>query len=97
MDLLDKNKEKHLCQDAVYLVKAFYDADKFSWQMSGKKEYDSISHTTQKQKWLAISDLNEFFTNFKTKYVSSSIGFSKFCQLRLKWCVFAVSSGTQSV
>ena len=44
-----------------------------------------------------LSNLNEFYTNFKSKYVSASIDFSKFCELQPKWCVLAESSGTHSV
>ena len=44
-----------------------------------------------------LSNLNELYTNFKCRYVSTSIGFSKFCELRPKRCVFAGSSGTHSV
>ena len=35
--------------------------------------------------------------NFKSKYVSTSISFSKFCELQQKWCVLAGSSATHSV
>ena len=41
--------------------------------------------------------MNEFFTSFKSKYVSTSIGFSEFCELQPKWCGLAGSSATHSV
>ena len=62
-----------------------------------KKDYFSVSHNTHKQKRLILSNLNELYANFKSKYVSTSIGFSKFCELQPKWCVIAGSSGTHSV
>ena len=65
--------------------------------MPGKKDYVSVSRNTQKQKRLILSNLNELYANFKPKYVSTSIGFSKFCELQPKWCVLAGSSGTQCV
>ena len=57
--------------------------------------YVSVSRNTHRQKRLILSNLNGLCANFKSKYVS--IGFSKFCELWLKWCVFAGSSGTHSV
>ena len=46
-----------------------------------KKDYVSVSSNTHKQKRLILSNLNELYANFKSKYVSTSIGFSKFCEL----------------
>ena len=66
--------------------------------MPRKKDYVSDSCNTHKQKRLILSSLNELYANFKPKYVSTSIDFSKFCELRPKWCVLAgLSSGTHSV
>ena len=62
-----------------------------------EKHYVSVSRNTHKQKRLILSNLNELYANFKSKYVSTSIGFSKFCELQPKWCVLAGSSGTHSV
>ena len=91
-------KGKNLSQDTINLVKTFYGGDKFSWQMPRKKDYVSDSCNTHKQKRLILSSLNELYANFKPKYVSTSIDFSKFCELRPKWCVLAgLSSGTHSV
>ena len=65
--------------------------------MPGKQDYVSVSQNTLKQKRLILSNLNELYRNFKSKYFSSSIGFSKFCELWSKWCVLAGSSVTCSV
>ena len=81
----------------INLVKAFYEDDEFFRQMPGKKDYVSVSRNTHKQKRLILSNLNELYANFKSKYVSISIGFSKFCELRPKWCVLVGSSATHSV
>ena len=89
-------KGKSLSQNTINLVKAFYEDDEFSRQMPGKKDYLSVSGNTHKQKRLILSNLNELYANFKSRYVGTSIGFSK-CELRPKWCVLAGSSGTHSV
>ena len=47
-----------------------------------KKNYVSVSRNTHKQKQLILSNLNELYANFKSKYVSPSIGFSIFCELQ---------------
>ena len=62
-----------------------------------KKDYVSVSSNTHKQKRLILSNLNELYANFKSKYVSTSIGFPKCCKLRPKWCVFVGSSGIHLV
>ena len=90
-------KGKNLSQDTINLVKAFYEDDEFSRQMPKKINYVSVSRNTHKQKRLILSNLNELYANFKSKYVSISIGFSNICELRPKWCVLAGSSGTHSV
>ena len=79
------------------MVKAFCEDDEFSQQIPGKKDYISVSHNTHTQKRLILSNLNELYANFKSKYASTSIGFSKFCELWPKWCVLTGSSGTDSV
>ena len=65
--------------------------------MPGKKDYVSVSRNILKQKRLILSNLNELYAKFKSKYVSTSIGFSKFCELSPKWCVLAGLSGTDLV
>ena len=62
-----------------------------------EKKDVSVSCNTHKQKQLILSNLNELYANFKYRYVSTSIGFSKFCELQPEWHVLAGSSGTHSV
>ena len=45
----------------------------------------------------SLCNLQELYTAFKEKHPNVNIGFSKFCALRLKWCVLAGSKMTQSV
>ena len=95
--LPERKSGKALSQDTIDLVQTFFEDDEFSRQMPGKKDYVSISRNIHKQKRLILSNLNELYANFKTRYPDTKIGFSKFCQLRPKWCVIAGSSGTHSV
>ena len=43
--------------------------------MPGKKDCGSVSCNTHKQKRLILSNFNELYANFKSKYVSTSIVF----------------------
>ena len=49
------------------------------------------------QKRLVLRNLKESFQLFKTTYPDEKIGFSKFAELRPKYCVLAARSGTHSV
>ena len=44
----------------------------------------------------SLCDLQEFYTAFKEKHPNVKTGFSKFCALRLKWCVLDVSKMTHT-
>ena len=87
----------YLTKKGKKLVKAFYEDDQFSRQMPGKKDYASVSRNTHKQKRLILSNLNKLYANFKSKYVSTSIGFWKCCELQPEGCVLSRSSGTHSM
>src|SRR6202020_2644935 len=85
--------------------------DEVSRLCTGKKEYVSLKIDglrLQKQKRLLLGNLKEIYILFKSKYKSltpaladsemkSPISFSKFCELRPKWCVMAGASGSHSV
>ena len=45
----------------------------------------------------SFCNLQELYIAFKEKHPNLNIGFSKFCALRLKWCVLAGSKVTHSV
>jgi len=49
------------------------------------------------QKRLILSNLREVYQQFKEKFPSKSIGFSKFSELHPKHCVLAGASGTHAV
>ena len=57
------------------------------------KEYINKNFATCK----SLCNLQELYTALKEKYPNVNIGFSKFCALRLKWCVLAGSKMTRSV
>ena len=50
-----------------------------------------------KQKHLVLFCLKELYIEFKKMYLDYKIGFSKFCELRPKWCITVNSSGTHCV
>ena len=57
------------------------------------KEYINKNFETCKSLW----NSHELYTAFKEKHSNVNIGLSKFCALRPKWCVLAVSKMTHSV
>ena len=68
--------------------------------MSEKKDYVSVSKGVHKKIFStckSLCNLQELYTAFKEKHPNVNIGFSKFCALRLKWCVLAGSKMTRSV
>ena len=83
-----------MAQETIDLVHAFYEDDKYSRQLPGKKDYVSIQKDVHKQKWLVLCNLHELFVAFKEINPDVETGFSKFCTLYPKWCVIAGSSGT---
>ena len=86
-----------MAQETIDLAHAFYDDDEYSRQLPRKKDYVSIQKGVHKQKRLVLCNLHELFVAFEERNPDVKIGFSKFCTLRLKWCVIAGSSGTHSV
>lgn len=93
-------KGKELSQTTVDKVIALYESDEFSRMCPGQKEYVSVKidgKRIQKQKRLLLVNLKEMFENFRQKEVHEKIGFSKFCELRPRWCVTVGSRGSHSV
>ena len=98
--ILENNKPKKLTPDVSKTIKEFYENEKNSRLLHGKK--DSISVNTDlgkshKQKILVLCNLKELYAAFKLKYPQIKVGFSTFASLRPKWCVLEGSSGTHSV
>ncbi|CAH0550784.1 unnamed protein product [Brassicogethes aeneus] len=67
----------------------------------GAKEYVSVKDETgnrvHMQKRLLLFNLKEIYTLFKERNPSAKIGFSKFAEMRPKWCILAGASGTHTV
>ena len=77
----------------------FYESDEFSRTCPGQKDYVTVQiegQKIQKQKRLLLTNLNEMYCNFKTQN-QEVVGFSKFCELRPKWCIPVGPKGTHSV
>ena len=60
-----QKKGKAMAQETIDLVHAFYEDDKYSRQLPGKKDYISIQKDVHKQKWLVLCNLHELFVAFK--------------------------------
>lgn len=62
----------------------------------GKKNL-SIARNGYAQTKLSLCNLHELYFSFKFKFPGTDVKFSKFCSLRVQWCVLADSLGTYSV
>lgn len=58
---------------------------------------NSNGEKIQKQKRLILCNLKELHCHFKKEHPNLKVGFSKFAQLRPKWCVLAGPHGTHTV
>ena len=95
--LPDKKKGKVLPDDTLKAVDSFYHDDEYSREMPGKKDCVSIRKNVFRQKRLLLCNLNELYSEFKNTNPNIKIGFSKFCELRPKWCILAGGTGTHTV
>lgn len=89
-----------LPDDEVKLIEDFYQDDEFSRQCPGQKDYVLIRTEQGKihtQKRMLLVNLKELYIEFKKRYESIKVGFSKFCSLRPRWCVTVDSPGMHSV
>ena len=94
----DNNRAKLLPESTAAKVQLFFEDDNTHARlMPGKKDFVSIKRNVHKQKRLLLCNLKELYAHFKEHNPDVSIGFSKFCSLRPKWCVTVESSGTHSV
>ena len=78
----------------------FYESDDISRVMPGKKDFVSVKKDGERQhvqKRLILSNLREVYHELKERFPDCKVGFSKFAQLRPKYCVLAGASGTHSV
>lgn len=98
---IEKKKSRKLSHGTVEMITHFYENDNHSRICPGKKDF--VSHRKengekeQKQKRLILCNLKELYQYFRTEHPDVKIGFSKFAELRPKWCILAGASGTHSV
>lgn len=93
------NKGKPLSAEVRERVMKFYQMDEYSRICPGKKDYVSVKindKREQMQKRLLLVNVKELYTQYKAQY-QDKIGFSKFCELRPKWCLPVNSAGMHSV
>ncbi|KAM4046376.1 LOW QUALITY PROTEIN: uncharacterized protein ACNLHF_009977 [Anomaloglossus baeobatrachus] len=90
---------KKVSEEVKKKVQAFFEDDEFSRMCPGKKDYVSVriaGEKKQMQKRLLLSNMRKMFVAYWDRH-GPEIGFSKFCELRPKWCVTVRSAGTHSV
>ena len=93
-------KGKNVSDETVSKVVEFYENDCDSRIMPHKKETVTVKIDDRKekrQKRLLLCDIKVLHMKFKEKYPTFPIGFSKFAELRPKWCVTAGTPGTHTV
>ncbi|EFN85912.1 hypothetical protein EAI_10824, partial [Harpegnathos saltator] len=88
-------------------VRSFYEDDENSRMMPNQKDVITVIHNGEKrkkQKRLMLCDIISLHNQFKMrkffnkeKFPHFQISFSKFAELRPKWCVSAGSNGTHTV
>lgn len=87
---------KHLTDEIVNKVIEFYGSQEISRVMPGKKDCVKIGNETV-QKRLVLCNLKEVHVLFKEKHPEAKIQFSKFAELRPKYCILPGATGTHSV
>lgn len=92
---------KIISENITKTVLDFFNDERNSSTMPGKKDYVSIRNEAGKrihvQKKLILSNLKELFKSFQSGHPGIKIGFSTFAALRPKHCILAGSSGTHTV
>ena len=90
-------KGKSTATETTNKVLEFYQNNKNSRILPGIKDRVSIKKNLYQQKRLILCTFKKLYLAFKENYLQNTIGFSKFCSLRPKWCVSARRAGTHSV
>ena len=78
----------------------FYQSEEYLRTCPGKKEFVTMKgdgEKVHKQKQLLLVNLKELYVEYKSKYPTDKVGFSKFCDSRPKWCIPVTASGMHSV
>lgn len=91
---------KTLTGEVVKRVKEFYESQEITRIMPGKKDCIKVGSGPAKetvQKRLVLCNLKEAHALFKEKYPETKVQFSKFAELRPKYCILPGAAGTHSV
>lgn len=90
-----------LSEDTIKIVQQFYNDDQGTTLMPGMKDFVSVKNDKNErvhiQKRLILSNLKEFFVEFRQEHPNNIVGFSTFASLRPKHCVLAGGSGTHTI
>ncbi|XP_044013077.1 uncharacterized protein LOC122855606 [Aphidius gifuensis] len=101
LSLPEPKKGKKISESTKRLVLDFYNDERNSSTMPGKKDFLSIRDESGKrthvQKKLVLSNLNELFRSFQAEYPTIKIEFSTFAAMRPRYCILAGASGTHTV
>ena len=89
-------KRQKLSAATLNAVDDFYHDDDNSRQLPGLKDYIKVDGV-QRKKRLLLCTLKELYRSFTETHSSMKISFSKFCELRPKWCVMVGAKGTHTV
>lgn len=96
-----KKEGRSISEKVKNLVHEFYQSDEYSRMCPGKKQYVSIQVDGKRQhfqKRLLLLNIKELYLEFVKISLDVKIGFSKFCELRPKWCIpVGGASGLHSV
>ena len=99
---ISPKKANKLSEEMKMKVIDFYNDDEVSRVCPGKKDFVSVIHSQGKQehvqKLLLLASLRKRYLHFKEKSGDEdNIEFSKFCQLRPRWCITVGAKGTHLV
>ena len=101
LSLPNPKRGPSLPPETIKLVCEFYQSDENSRVMPGRKDFVSVREEGGRrlhvQKRLVLSNLKEVYCEFKAKFPSKKIGFSRFAEVRPKQCVLAGAGGTHCV
>ena len=95
-----KRGGRQLSEDVKERIMKFYQSEEYSRTCPGKKDFVTMKEDGEKvhkQKQLLLVNLKELYVEYKSKYPTDKVGFSKFCDSRLKWCIPVTASGMHSV
>jgi hypothetical protein len=94
-------KARKLSEESKTKVIDFYNDDEVSRMCPGKKDFVSVKNSEGKrvhvQKRLLLANLRELYLHYKENSSGEHVGFSKFCELRPRWCITVGAKGMHSV